>query len=201
MREFALAVMAFVVMPAFPRICDAGTITYSIQNYPADQNGASLSGTITTDGTIGNLASSDILSWSWTITPLGGTPFTLTSSDPDSITNVLGSLVASASEITIAVPVNGGAETNDLTLENAGGIGSLEYSRESGGSVYFGYTASNAPIWFTGNPSMGGTDPWVIATASVPEPSTITLAGLGAVVGLLHGLARKRRARCKVASS
>ena len=103
MGRFALAAASLIVLLAFPLLCDAGTITYSIQNYPSDQNQASLSGTITTDGTIGDLAASDILSWSWTITPIGGAPYTLSSSDAGD-TNVDGSLVASASEITMALP-------------------------------------------------------------------------------------------------
>jgi hypothetical protein len=45
-------------------LADEGEITYAFQNYPADQQRATLSGTITTDGAIGTLAATDILSWS-----------------------------------------------------------------------------------------------------------------------------------------
>jgi len=197
--------MPFIALLAFPCICNAGTITYSIQNYPADQNGATLSGTITTDGVIGNLAqgdflsgSGDILSWNWTITPVGGTPFTVTSSDAGSLTVVEGSLVASASEITMAGVLAGAP--NDFSSQGSNPEGDLEWNREVSGGTYFGEAGTFA-FWFTGNPSMGGTKPWVIAVASVPEPSTLTLAGLGAISGLVYSLARKRRARCKVVSA
>ena len=43
----------------------ADTITYLIQNYPADQGGHTLSGTIVTDGKTGALAASNILSWTF----------------------------------------------------------------------------------------------------------------------------------------
>ena len=102
MRQFLLSAAAAAMLIAPARITDAGEITYAIQNYPADQQGATLSGTITTDGVIGNLAASDILSWSWTITPAGGTPFTVTSSDAGAEALSVGSIVASQLAITIA---------------------------------------------------------------------------------------------------
>ena len=60
MRKCASATVAFVVLLNLPRIAKAD-LSYSIQNYPTDQNGANLTGTITTDGVIGTLAASDIL--------------------------------------------------------------------------------------------------------------------------------------------
>jgi hypothetical protein len=39
-----------------------GNITYLLKNYPADQNGHTVSGSITTDGAIGTLTASDIKS-------------------------------------------------------------------------------------------------------------------------------------------
>jgi hypothetical protein len=45
-----------------------GEITYDLINIPADQQGWNLSGTITTDGKLGALTSSDIRSWTVTIT-------------------------------------------------------------------------------------------------------------------------------------
>jgi hypothetical protein len=155
MRRFAAA-MTFVVLLAAPCICHAGTITYSIQNYPADQNGATLSGKITTDGTIRTLATGDILSWSWTITPVGGTPFTLTSSEPNTAAGVSG-VVASQSEITMASPPTGSSLLNNLELSVFDGA-SLEYTRNALGgasNVYLGKTGVFTSIWFTANPSMG----------------------------------------------
>jgi hypothetical protein len=197
MGRFTLAVVAFVVLLAAPCIGHAGTITYSIKNYPADQNGAALSGTITTDGTIGNLATGDILSWSYTMTPVGGTPFTLTSSESGSTTSLQGTVIASPSEITVAGIPTGTIGANSLDLFNRNAQSELQYFRQGTQSSsvgdYFG--SALVAIWATENPSMGGTDPWVIAVASVPEPSTFTLSAMGVVSGLACGLGRKRRAR------
>jgi hypothetical protein len=51
----------------------AEPITYNIVNYPLDQNEWTLSGSITTDGTMGNetlgsLNAANIIAWSYTIT-------------------------------------------------------------------------------------------------------------------------------------
>jgi hypothetical protein len=46
----------------------AQDITYNLVNYPAYQNGWSLSGQITTDGRTGVVGTTDIVSWNWTIT-------------------------------------------------------------------------------------------------------------------------------------
>ena len=45
-----------------------GNITYNIVNDLPDQNGYSLSGTIVTDGTMGAISSSDVVSWQYEIT-------------------------------------------------------------------------------------------------------------------------------------
>ena len=46
----------------------AGAVVYNIVNYPGLENGWTVSGTITTDGTIGTLSASDITAWSWSLT-------------------------------------------------------------------------------------------------------------------------------------
>ncbi|MGP0069831.1 MAG: PEP-CTERM sorting domain-containing protein [Isosphaeraceae bacterium] len=197
MRRFTVAVATCVGLLTAPCIGTAAPITYAIQNYPADQNGATLSGTITTDGTIGELMDSNVLSWSWTITPTGGTPFTLSSVDVGSGFGITGTGVsASTSEITIASPISQGF-LNDMVFTGIDAAG-LFYDRFVGAGTYYGSVPNTIPVWNTGNPAMGGTDPWVIAVASVPEPSTLTLAGLGVVSVLAFGLARRRRAGSNV---
>ena len=153
-------------------------LTYNIMDYPADQNSATLSGYITTDGTTGYLAASDILSWSWTITPAGGTAFTLSSSDSGTsifLENSV-SLFATPGNLTIAEPPSGG---NAFALE--GPQSDLEYDRAPNDNAYFGSTP-NGNVWSNFHPVMGGTDPWVIATSAtaVPEPSSLTLVAIGA---------------------
>ena len=63
MRRFLSAVAVLALFFVSGGSIVAGDITYSIVNDPIDQNGYTLSGTITTDGTIGALAPSDFLSW------------------------------------------------------------------------------------------------------------------------------------------
>jgi PEP-CTERM motif len=200
MRKTILAAALVTMLFNAARITEAGEITYSIQNYPSDQQGATLSGTITTDGVVGNLAATDVLSWSWTITPLGGTSFTLSSSDAGTEVFLQGSIVASPSSITIAAPTpspTGAANSNAFALStNPGGsvTAFLEYERPAAiGLSYTGVTPLGGLIWGAENPTMGGLDPWVIATAgSVPEPTSLTLLALGATCGIAFGLARKR---------
>ena len=78
-----ISVVTTIVLIVSANIAEAGAITYAIENYPADQEGYTFSGTITTDGVIGGLASSDIVSWSWTISYPGEPPVTFSSSDPN----------------------------------------------------------------------------------------------------------------------
>jgi hypothetical protein len=98
---FAAAAVAMLIAAA--RTAEAGAITYAIQNYPADQEGYTLSGTITTDGVIGGLAASDIVSWSWTISYPGEPPVTFSSSDPQTGIILDGSVLA----VTCAVVLGG----------------------------------------------------------------------------------------------
>ena len=53
-----------------------------------------------------------------------------------------------------------------------------------------GYDGATSAIggWSTYSPSMGGTDPWVIAaTTAVPEPSSLALAGLAVTCAVVLG--------------
>jgi hypothetical protein len=198
MRRIVFAMSLVVMLSALSRIAEAGEITYLIQSYPADQEGAALSGAITTDGVIGILAATDVLSWSWTITPLGGTPFTLSSSDTGTTLTTAGDVVASQSSITVGLAPQGGL--SGLGLLTFDVASDLEYARmtnrfgEPISNEYDGITFAGGHIWQNDNPVMGGTDPWVIAqVASVPEPASVTLAGLGAACGIACYLARSHR--------
>jgi hypothetical protein len=63
---------------------------------------------VSTDGVIGNLAGTDILPWTWTITPSGGTPLAVSSSDVRAELTIEELLVASLSSITMAAASKGG---------------------------------------------------------------------------------------------
>jgi hypothetical protein len=158
----------------------AGPITYDIVNYPADQNGATLSGTITTDGTIGSLAATDVLSWSWTITPAGGSSFTTSSADLNATAELRG-VSASSTEIMLPNTIPGQPENFFALLSNKGGFNNdLEYDHETNANIYLG-TGGGTQFWANQNPVLNGGDTWIIATTSaVPEPSTLTLLGIGA---------------------
>ena len=185
MRHRLLAAAVATALIAAARMAQAGQITYTIQNYPADQQGASLSGEITTDGVTGSLATTDIVSWSWTITPSGGTPFTLLRLILEAQVFLFpGSvLVVSQSAITMRRAPQYPWQQLALETVSAGGsvLPALGYDRpgsQGGTSDYFAMK-NGADVWFTDNPAMGGNDPWVIAVAasSVPEPSGVVLLG------------------------
>jgi PEP-CTERM motif len=158
----------------------AGDVTYNMVNDSVDQNGYGISGTIVTDGTIGALTASDVVSWQFTITGPGG-PFS-NSGIGTSPGNVIEGLTATTS--------------GDLTTTGEVLLGLLSDAAVNWRPVdhnYFGIVA-NAPLWNdfppTGFPAEGG---WTIATAaSVPEPSSVVLAGLGCASTIAFGLARRR---------
>jgi hypothetical protein len=95
-----------------------GSILYEIQNYADLQNGYTISGTITTDGTLGTLVTADITAWSYTITGAGG-GYTVTSQDAGSSIALARGLTANATSITLAPPPGPPAAEVGLTLVNS----------------------------------------------------------------------------------
>ena len=159
----------------------AGDVTYNMVNDPVDQNGYELSGTIVTDGTIGALTSSDVVSWQFTITGPGG-PFS-NSGIGASPGNVIEGLAATTS--------------GDLTTTGEVLLGLLSDAAVNWrpvGHNYFGIVA-NAPLWNDFPPTgFSAEGAWTIATAAaaVPEPSSVVLAGMACASAIAYGLARKR---------
>jgi hypothetical protein len=70
----------------------------------------------------------------------------------------------------------------------------LQWDRVTNTPVYSSESAG-ALDWLTYQPSMGGTDPWLIASASVPEPTAAVLMGIGVGCVIACVLVRKRRAK------
>ncbi len=203
MRRIAFSVVTTIVLMVSANIAEAGAITYAIENYPADQEGYTLSGTITTDGVIGGLAASDIVSWSWTISYPGEPPVTFSSSDPQSGVFLDGAVVASQSAIIVGLPSQPGANFLELYQGVPGSIeNAIVYNRllSAGLPPVNDYDGATSAIggWSTYSPSMGGTDPWVIAaTTAVPEPSSLALAGLAVTCAVVLGGARNRIRFCR----
>ncbi len=181
-RATAIPLMALAGIALAPTEDTAATITYFIQDYPADQSGFNLTGTITTDGTTGLLSPSDILSWSVTI-PGQGT-FSGGSSGA-----VLQGLEATPTQITLPLPTGDGAMSS-LDLFTTGS--DLVYSRSSTQSGYVSQF-DHSLLWQTANPSMdnAGTNAWLIA--AVPEPSSLFLELIGAGIIIASAMVRKPR--------
>ena len=181
-RPLLLAILSVFLSLGPTQVGRAGDITYNIQSYDSLQNGFTLSGTITTDGTLGVLASSDIASWTFTITK-GSFSSTMNSTDPGTLV-ALSNLTATATQILLPPP-SSATDFNLFELTNTGGEG-LVYDQNPqppGFPYYVGSTPGNLGnsffCWFDSTPpppSLGGTT-WVIA--QVPEPASLTLTLLG----------------------
>jgi hypothetical protein len=189
MRQFVFAAAAVFILVAGARTTLAGQITYSLQNYAADQNGSTLSGSVTTDGNLGTLTSADIVAWTWTVSPPVGAPFTLSGSGSNIVVQ---NLIATDQQLLLPELQTANAEFA-LLGQNA----DLEYRRDFlHDGVPDRYVGSPGIVnfWFTTNPGMGGTDPWVIgvAASSVPEPSSLVLSGVAGVAGVLALCLRRR---------
>ena len=85
MQKTTLRAMTLFTLLTLPQAVLAGSITYDIVNYPDLQNGWTLSGTITTDATMGPITQLDITSWTWSITKVVDNivrDYTFRSTDP-----------------------------------------------------------------------------------------------------------------------
>ncbi|MCC6126016.1 MAG: PEP-CTERM sorting domain-containing protein [Pirellulales bacterium] len=171
-RVGLVVVMAFPVMILFVSSAIAD-VTYYLISYPADQNGWELSGSITTDGTLGYyLTGAHIKSWEFTISK--GSSFYSTS---DKITSLL---YLQATDTQLLLPYLPPA-CPSLQLGQNATLPSLIYVRgpESIGQ-YLGKLPNyvGGVAWNTYPPEMGGTDPWIIAqTNPNPQPPTISWKG------------------------
>ena len=195
MKRIRLATAALAIL-LVPHLSQAGQITYSIQNYAADQNGSTLSGSVTTDGNLGTLTSADIVAWTWTVTPPAGPPLTLSG-----VTSTVSLLMATDQQLLLPIGENNAIPSEFFLVGPVGSsTAQLEYFRPSVGQGDSIYSAANGNLasayWITDNPEMGGTDPWVVgvAASSVAEPSGVVLVGLG-ITGFIVAGARRRFSR------
>jgi hypothetical protein len=196
MRHVNFAIAFLCMLLVVPQMTRAGQITYNIQDYPADQVDGSgvthhVSGTITTDGTIGTLTVSDILSW---VVTFDGTD-TYRSTDPLALPPRVSGLEASSVNLTVP-----SGEYFDMLTSSPLGANQLAWYNNVSYNVYQA-NFYNVLLWYDRpSPSSLGGNPYVIAVAqstAVPEPSSLAIAGLASVCGIAYGLARKRRAQRK----
>jgi len=194
----------------------AGNITYQFVNYPAYQLDVqtglpdSIVGSITTDGNLGVLDISDILSWSFTQSR-AGTPssWSVSSSNPNTGI-ILGNtgigptatptqlICALGCNLVLCYPNDPTDSGGDLSL-GYNQLGEYSYSctistlGDSNFSDVVGWwnnAVGQPPSSFLSSPPA---DPWVIAQV-VPEPSTLVLLCIGAVGLLGHAWRRRRQA-------
>jgi len=184
-------------------------VVYNIVDYPSLENGWTVSGTITTDGTIGTLTARDITAWSFTLTN-GGTTDTWSSAvigATYSRTTVAG-ITATATELEImGTPGPDQAFQLDLGYGGSGTGGEMFWTRDGSFSaisepatdVYYGKFGGTSLFFDSANnpPGLTLTDStnWVLAEApsqssATPEPGTVGLLALG-IAGL--AVARARR--------
>ena len=191
LRSTLRGVMLFTLLTLPPAVM--ADRTYNLLNGSTVPSGYTLSGTITTDGTIGTIQAANILSWTWTITN-GVSSFTASSTGPGDVTTP----GITATGAALVLPYAGSVYAEFMNQHYIVLNNNLEWHTGGDGT----------PIWEAAlGPPVGGTGvsgfpydlggaPGTIALAfpvAVPEPSSLYIVGFGAVCVYVMG--HKRRAR------
>ncbi len=209
-KNVILAIAASMLAASGLGQARGGDITYNLVNYQSYQEGWTLSGSITTDGTLGILTERNIISWTWTVTYPSFNSYTYASDGIYSV-EVIKNLQASAYELYVPVQINSGQNEVALELASptpAGGISVLGWITPSSTGFITGlYQAQDTSLpflfWYQIAPPATGPGGSLIIAGSappVPEPSSIVLAGMAGVSCIAYGQARKQRARRKATS-
>ena len=192
------AVMLFTLLTLPPAVL-AGSTTYNLVNHPDYQDGWTLSGTITTDGTIGLLQSSDITSWTWTVTKPGSSQ--TYRSGPGTVSYADGLTATNTGLLILIRTTSTAAEI--LLNTNSGGIND-GYGNIGGGSM-------SVPTYYTGAAGLLQADHFVFywgdgpsqsvavpqeeftfaSTTAVPEPASLYLLGFAAVCVSVYVMGHK----------
>jgi PEP-CTERM motif len=201
-RAIVIVVAGSLLLGVLGKV-EATLITYDFVNYPADQSGWTLSGSITTDGHLGFIGSQDIISWNWTASN-GAQSVSFDSSQPNAWTDVYrytagypqpaNVIWATPTELTL--PFHNQQQWGEVGIElgyNAGGYYPVAPDLEwwdtnfQTASVYAGYPG----LWDAEPASdfiLGG---YVVA-AVVPEPASLTVLGISAVCALGYTWRRRK---------
>lgn len=186
MKARLLSFLAYLAL-CFAVPGHAAPITYTWVDDPVDQNGWTLSGSITTDGTIGTLTSANIDSWIITFTK-GLDTKTLSSAAPGASVFVGSSLIGSLTQLT--------NEFDQLLFAGDGGTTQIDWAGSNYGNSYLALFQGSYLFCCSTNgfPAQG---PWVVATAApsnnLPEPSGWALAALGLGVAGVTTTGRRSR--------
>ncbi|MDQ2833150.1 MAG: PEP-CTERM sorting domain-containing protein [Acidobacteriota bacterium] len=174
---------------ALPGIASASPLTYTVNNaFPT----FSVSGTITTDGNLGALSSSDITAYSLTLSNATHTD-TLTAAN--SSESISGSGVTATASGLFYNYVSGeshstydylgffGNDFTDLCFQSSG---CFTFDGTAYESIFFPFGGGNPVQLQSGNVEIGS----IGSTAATPEPESFVLLGTG-LLGLM-GIARRR---------
>jgi hypothetical protein len=198
-RLFTLVVLfASAGMVFFTTAQLRADIIYQLKNYSSDQGGHTLSGTITTDGTIGDLGSSSFPAGYYNFRPqFGGhiksATFQIDSDPVYNVTEIPNSwcdVVATAAGQILVYP--GTSAFQLLNNVPSVGVWGIEWYNNA---HYYGSDQVSGSVWQTTSlPTSAGHiaahNPWLIATV-VPEPATLALL-VTAVLGIA-GISLVRR--------
>ena len=208
-RRFVCLVACAAVI-ALPRSASASPITYDI--IPTDLTnppGFELSGSITTDGTIGTLGRFDVLSWSVSVQQTVAPFANYSDSGNTSSEIVIGTITATPSDLSIPfVPLSDGVKWPTgttyggalvLGIANQGSTMTVQFQSTLGtlsddSSGWLPSIDLLGPVnfeddWGVEN-AITADSPFVFAT--VPEPSTTILAILAATGTTLAAIRRRR---------
>jgi hypothetical protein len=171
---------------------------YSFISHPAYQNGYTLSGTITTDGNMGQLSQSDINAWSWTATN-GANTYSVNSAEPGAeVYPGSANLYAGSDYLAIPLVEGDGLSLLMTPTTAAGQVLQLGAHTDSVLSSCHGPTGNLSPWWtdyispIPDEVSTPAGNAWMIADdgapTSVPEPSSLVLAclALPALAGVFY---------------